>query len=452
MYVLSFDIGTTNIKAVLYHNTEVIQTYSENVVTHYDGIYATQDVDAIFFQVKSLIDTAVSDYPIHSVVLSVPMHSLVLLNANYEPVSYLMIWSDRRASSQIEHLSKEKKKLVKDIALAPVHSMTPFAKLLWLKENPIEYHYIGDLKSYLMYKLSGSFITDISSASASGLWDAHTLNWSQGICNLVNVNVNSLPEIVEIDTSLTAPDYSFQIVIGSTDGVMANRGIAKINECVLSIGTSIGVRYLSHEPLNTPHTFCYYAGKGLWLNGTASNNGGILYDYARREIDETLTFERYVSYLEKELPTSYCMPYAYGERGPWYVEDLSVMWSSDTASNEEKIHTLILGMIANIRIMMGVLDQKKFSHVFVTGKILSNEIIRQKISDAIHKPLVFIKDEHAVCEAGLALVIDMSQKTQNVFQVNPMSNEAYDIYLNQTIEYITTSVKNIKGDHYDINL
>ncbi|XP_053996644.1 putative glycerol kinase 5 isoform X1 [Hylaeus anthracinus] len=55
----------------------------------------------------------------------------------------------------------------------------------------------GGVDCWLLYKLTGKHVTDISSASATGIYDPFTMTWSNIIINLLKLPHNIFPEVVD---------------------------------------------------------------------------------------------------------------------------------------------------------------------------------------------------------------------------------------------------------------
>lgn len=443
--ILSFDIGTTNIKAIGYMQNVPVYSTTIGLKSIENGIFNTQDSRKILENINEIIRDTSERFTIKELVLSVPMHTIVILDQFYNPISNLMTWSDRRGSKYLDSLSTGVKDWLKEITNTQVHSMSPLSKLLWLKDQSISYKYISDLKSYLMYHLTGQFVTDVSSASASGLMDVSKKKWSKEVCAFVCIDEVALPTIKDVNEKFKAKNYDFWIVIGSTDGVMANRGIgAGNNEIVISIGTSIGVRYLANSKVISKHHFSYDAGHGQWLNGVASNNGGNLFDYVKKNLDNNITYEGYAELLKIDLPDIYCAPFVYGERGVWWQENLEVNWSTDNISPEQKAQTLLLGLYANLKIMVDSINLNKQTRIYVTGNFFSNPTLRQFTSDVLGRIITYVEEENAVCFGGLNLIYKDFYNQIEMKEMKPHTNTLLDDYIKKASNYIKNSVENRK--------
>ena len=95
----------------------------------------------------------------------------------------------------------------------PMHAMSPFCKLLWLRENQKElfneaYKFVG-IKEYVFYKLFGTWSVDVSMASATGLLNRNTRQWDPWILEQVGITADKLSEIVETTKFFTLHFYRY---------------------------------------------------------------------------------------------------------------------------------------------------------------------------------------------------------------------------------------------------
>lgn len=443
MAILSVDIGTTNIKSLVYEDQNVVASFSKRITTFSSGLSERQDATFIKDYLMEHIETLKESYPLSNIVLSSPMHTLILLDSEYNPVSNMYLWSDRSGEDMVLKY-KEDLDSFYQINGTPNHAMTPLTKLLKLRESEsLEAYGIADLKSYIMKHLCGEFVTDVSSASASGLYDQKTRSWSEVICEFCGISKDQLPEVVEIDTRYF---NGLTLTIGSTDGVMANRGTQiEPNQLVLSVGTSVGVRNLYTFPKLHPQgkSFSYDAGLGKWLNGNASNNGGNLFDWlSETYYGGTLSFEHFIEIVCGKLTDLYATPFVYGERGPWWVAQLKQDFLNLEAhhTSEDKVQSIILAMFSNIDLMIDSLDNTSEDPILLTGGFLRDERLIQCLSDYLQKPLASIVDENAVCHAGV-LLIEPTMAFEANRIIEPQLNQDLVDYKNKSKAYLKAFVE-----------
>lgn len=77
----------------------------------------------------------------------------------------------------------------------------PSLKMKWLLENvdhPMDV-YLSTLDAYLLFRLTGNYLTDISHASKSQLFNIHTLRYDNELCQLFNIPEKYLAPVIDSD-------------------------------------------------------------------------------------------------------------------------------------------------------------------------------------------------------------------------------------------------------------
>lgn len=69
----------------------------------------------------------------------------------------------------------------------------PKAKNL-IKNNQLR---IGTMDAFFIDSLCGEFVTDYNSASRTSLFNIHTLNWDEDLCELFNIPTECLPKVID---------------------------------------------------------------------------------------------------------------------------------------------------------------------------------------------------------------------------------------------------------------
>lgn len=113
------------------------------------------------------------------------------------PIHHALVWQDRRGAercdelrrSGVEPLIRERTGLVLD----PYFSAT---KIEWLLANVegAERARFGTIDSWLVHRLCGEHVTDLTNASRTMLFDTAALRWDPEICDLFGVDPGVLPE------------------------------------------------------------------------------------------------------------------------------------------------------------------------------------------------------------------------------------------------------------------
>ena len=121
-----------------------------------------------------------------------------------EPFHNALVWQDTRTQDICDEI-KEIQNIKNDLEKTglPVATYFSLSKILWLIrnveniQNELENNNVcfGTIDSWLLYKLTGTHITDVTNASRTLLMDLETLNWSENITKELNIPISSLPTI-----------------------------------------------------------------------------------------------------------------------------------------------------------------------------------------------------------------------------------------------------------------
>ncbi len=122
-----------------------------------------------------------------------------------EPVSPVIVWQDNRTSTTIERLKKEGiEPVVLEKAGLPLDSYFSATKLAWIVNNiPAARSLLqkgklrlGTTDAFFLDRLTGHFVTDISTASRTSLMNLQTGQWDDELCRIFQVPIDALPRIV----------------------------------------------------------------------------------------------------------------------------------------------------------------------------------------------------------------------------------------------------------------
>ncbi|PVA05704.1 FGGY-family carbohydrate kinase [Thalassorhabdomicrobium marinisediminis] len=121
------------------------------------------------------------------------------------PLSPIIVWQDRRTLPMLQGLQKdgcEPETLAR--AGLPLDPYFSASKLAWLCDNlpQVREAYndgrlrLGTTDAFFLDRLTGNFVTDVSTASRTSLMNLETLEWDAELCRLFGVPIECLPRIV----------------------------------------------------------------------------------------------------------------------------------------------------------------------------------------------------------------------------------------------------------------
>ena len=183
-YYIGADLGTSAIKLLLIdENGEVVNEVNESyeLIILQDN-FSEQNPDDWFNAFKKGIKRLIVDIDkkdIKGLSFGGQMHGLVILDEYGEVIRPCILWNDGRSKNETNYLNNEigKEFLVEHTGNFAFAGFT-LPKLLWVKNNEFNnYKKIRKIllpKDYLVYKLTGKYISDYSDAAISHIFlDQH---------------------------------------------------------------------------------------------------------------------------------------------------------------------------------------------------------------------------------------------------------------------------------------
>ncbi len=425
-YFLGLDIGTSSVKAVAFDrhghflNKKSIPCHT---ISPQPG-WQEQNPETLVESVSEVIRQLVAEngQPI-AVALSSAMHSLIAVDENGQPLTRCILWSDTRSAGIAESLkNSEAGKEIYRATGTPVHAMSPLPKIAWLKDHePIifqkTFKFTG-IKEYLIFKLSGEFLTDFSIASATGLFDGKRVEWFTPALSFAGISPEKLPQPVspffilkklkpEIrrQTGLTE---GVPLVVGASDGCLANlgNGAVEAGEAVLTIGTSGAIRMTASSPSYDPEEriFNYLLAENQYVTGGASNNGAVIYEWFTRQffgLEPSAT--KMQSHLEqlRQVPAGseglLFLPYLLGERAPvWNAAAQGIFFGITTKHTTAHFHRAVLeGILLNLCLVGQVLEETvaPISRILANGGFTKMDFWVQMAADIFGKEVQTFESE-----------------------------------------------------------
>lgn len=268
-YVIGVDLGTSAVKILLVDQQgSVVESVSKSYpLIHEKNGYSEQDpqhwVEQTAAGIKELLNVFGGDpAAIEGVSFSGQMHGLVLLDRDNEVLRPAILWNDTRTTDECKRIYDivGRERLL-EITKNPALEGFTLPKILWVRKNEPElFKKVKSFvlpKDYLRYKLTGELQMEFSDAAGTLLLDITHKQWSREICELLELDFNMCPPLVNSHDEVGTVQEAFAEVSGlaQTTRVFAGgadnacgaigAGILQEGKTLCSIGTS-GV-VLSYE-------------------------------------------------------------------------------------------------------------------------------------------------------------------------------------------------------------
>lgn len=124
--------------------------------------------------------------------------------ATGRPIYNAIVWQDDRTNAFTAQLKAEgAEEMTLSVAGLPLDPYFSASKLRWVIDHVPEAKELlkadrlrlGTSESFFLARLTGTFATDVTTASRTSLMSLATLQWDEGLCALFGVPVSCLPEI-----------------------------------------------------------------------------------------------------------------------------------------------------------------------------------------------------------------------------------------------------------------
>lgn len=329
------DVGTSSVKAIALHPDGKLlwKTSRDYEVQIPQPGYAELNPQTVLDAVKATL-AALIDHQGHKplgVGWSCAMHSLIAVDDQFEPLTPIITWLDNRSAAIAKSIRAQPEwaQALFEQTGTPIHPMSPFCKLLWMKDEAQdifrEARWLLDIKSYLFAKLGGKAVIDYGIASGTGLFNIRTLDWSTSILEQLEITPDRLPLPVSPHYCFLSLEDHLPFFAGGSDGCLANLGAdcLQSKRATLTIGTSAAIRNTSNTLRydDNGELFTYYLDEQYYIIGGATNNGGNLLKWFQSHYGEGKSIEAILVEIAQIPPGAsglLFLPWLHGERSPYW--------------------------------------------------------------------------------------------------------------------------------------
>ena len=337
-----------------------------------------------------------------------------------KPLRPYIHWLDSRCIPQHERIQKSlDPDKIYNITGIPLHVgwwSPPALKMLWIKENEPEIytrtHKFLQIGSYILYKLTGKFANDYSTASRTLLFDIIKLEWSETIENLFHIPIDMQPDLyrsTEIAGQVTeeaaeetglATNTVAVVGGGDTECSALGAGVITEGQALISIGTSLMIGIPRSEPTLIPkgsgrHLFgtglvcTSHVIPGTWILEVGCLGGAMLkwfkeeLGHIETQMAQELGLSPY-EVLNLEAEKSHPTP-----NSPVYALPVETIYNLNLEHKKKDVIRCILeGIAFEAQEVIEIAEKhgKKIDNLAIVGGGAKSEVWRQIITDVTGKP------------------------------------------------------------------
>lgn len=384
---LGIDIGTSSCKAVaVAADGSVVAAASAEYPLYTPGHgKSEQDPEDWWTAADRCVRKVTGALPergaeVNAIGLSGQMHGLVPLDNADNVIRRAILWNDQRCDPECTAITEESGGLEEVLEATNNRLITGFTagKIRWLRDHEPEHFArlarILNPKDYLRLRMTGAFVTDVSDASGTGLFDVAARRWSPQMIKATGIRPEMLPPVAEsLDPTGTLLPHiaaawnvseSVQVYGGGGDAVIQtlSMGITRPGDIGITLGTAGIVAAASDFcPDNKEgkvQVSCYNRA-GYWhVMGVSLTAAGALQWLADTLNDlgpgDQASFNKLISLARNTPPGAdglLFVPYLAGERSPHYAPAASAGWVGLTRMHRlgHLVRSVIEGALLNMR-------------------------------------------------------------------------------------------------------
>jgi xylulokinase len=362
--LMGLDIGSTNIKAVVYEpDGRAVSVANLPQETHYpQAAWAYYDPHRLWELCCEAIRSAVAAVAEPERIVSIAVSSFgeagALVDARGEPTADMIAWFDRRSGEQSQRFASQ---IDPDelfaISGAVLQQIMTAPKLMWHREyepdawaRAVTFLNTAD---YIAFRLSGERAQSLSLASRTALIDLRKRDWSDRLLDLAGLERAFLPPMADGGTPLgpvrpevcqaTGLPAITMVAVGGHDhpcGALA-AGAVRRGDFLDSMGTAECLFVALDEPLDNRemgrhgYTQGAHASAGFYAYG-GLYTAGICYDWIRDVASPAMSHEELLGQAREVEP---------GSLGVTFVPHLRL---SNTPHMDSKARAAFTGLTTDV--------------------------------------------------------------------------------------------------------
>ena len=423
---LGIDLGSTNTKAAIYDaSLRLVGQMSCPVDYQRENGFVEFDAECYFEKLASLIAQLTQKYGvqmIHQIALTGQAESLVCIDASGHALMPAISWMDERSSEECRELAAQFdasrcEQVTGQQALLPTW---PATKILWLrKHRPDVFSSTATfmlLKDYIVFRLTGRKLADISIATFTFYFDIYEKCYWQEMLNAIGISKSQLSPLVEpctiagplTEAAAQALGLSSQTLvnIGALDHFAGMIGTGNVHPggVTLSTGTVMALAVMSQEPAPRSSGIAMHYG---FLPDThvmlpVAESGGVSLEWFRRTCMGTINYDKLNSVLSSRSEnTLIFLPYLVGTNAPEFDSDaVGMFWGLRQEHDTfDMARAVMEGVAFMLRKNCDAIAAKgtKLEHIIATGGGAKSPVWCQLQADITGLPVIVPEETEAAC-------------------------------------------------------
>ncbi len=331
-YLLGADIGTTSLKAAVFdENGTLIKSATKDYTLITQGDRVELPAEEYYRLFLEAYEEITDGLKIEALAIDTQCETLIITDEAGEPLRNAIVWLDNRAAGEADKIKADfgNEKVYNITGQPEITATWPAAKLMWLRDNEPEIFAktakIFLLEDWLIYKLTGEFVTEPTLQSSTIYFDVMRFDWWDEMLDYIGVKREQLPRIEKCGT-VVGEFRGAKVVTGAIDQIAGAIGAGVVGGGVISemTGTTMAIFMPADEiPPYNPESIipCHVNFDGKYCLLAWTPTAGIALKWFKNNFCENYSFRELDEMAAKIAPGSdglTFLPYLCGSAMPIY--------------------------------------------------------------------------------------------------------------------------------------
>jgi len=414
---LGIDVGTTSLKAAVFDETgkrlgfrAVDYTLSTDPETGFIEFDAETYVTICRRVIAEL--TAECGKP-DALSVDTQGETVILADGSGKPLYPAVVWLDNRAEKEAADIRTAfgNKRVYEVTGQPEITAGWPASKLLWFRRNRPDVwqktEMIFLLEDWILYRLTGAFVTEPTIQSSSVYFDIRKRAWWREMLDFIGVDERCLPRVCRSMEKIGEYE-GVAVVTGALDQIAGTIGCGVTDETKISemTGTIMAICAMTDRiPPYDPNSIipCHlHAIEGKYCRILWSSTAGMALKWFRNNLAENYSF-RELDELAAEIPPG-CegltvLPYFAGSTMPKYNPAATATFAGVTLGHTRgHFARAVMESVAYLlRQDLAYLGTDAIGEIRVTGGGASSPLWVQMKADVTGKTLMTVTESETAC-------------------------------------------------------
>lgn len=414
---LGIDIGTTSLKAAVFSEKGerlALKTVDYTLITDSSTGFIEFDADEYIRMTKSVIDELVLECgEISAISVDTQGETIIFTDKEDKPLCNAIVWLDNRADKEALIITeKYGNELVYNVTgQSEIAAGWPASKVMWMRDNrPDVFAKIDKiflLEDWVLYNLTGEFVTEPTIQSSSLYYDVVNKDWWDEMLSYIGIDRARLPRLVP--TATKVGEYKgIPVVSGMLDQIAGTIGAGVTSSDKISemTGTIMAICILTDKmPPYNPSSIvpCHmHALDGKYCLILCSSTAGMALKWYKNQFCENLSFKDIDTIAEKVSAGSdglVMLPYFCGSSTPRYNPNVRAVFSGiDLSHTRAHFARAIMEAIAfNLRQNLESVGIDTIKELRITGGGASSPLWAGIKANVVKKELSTLMESETAC-------------------------------------------------------